>query len=289
MKVLITGGTGTIGKLLTEKLIKYGHKVTIYSRDEYKQAKLALPCEKIIGCVRDFHSLSLSIKKHDIVLHTAALKHVDIGEHHQDEFVKTNYYGTLNAVMACKYHDKKLVMLSTDKACYPINVYGMTKALAEKKVLSEGQTVIRYGNVLDSRGSIIERFADNMLNGESVPVTDKSMTRFWTTQEHVAEYICGHVVDGLPGLYIPKMKSATLWDLLTTVSVLMGKEIKTHDIAIRAGEKLHECLFTKYEKVQNAKEWDYRKEVHSNDIDARFALTDLEHVLRYQLKVSRYI
>ncbi len=185
-KVLITGGTGTIGK----ELLKHFYKeweIYVLSRDELKQAQLKAlypDVHFIIGDIRDYQTVFRAMRGIETVIHAAAMKRIEVCEINPIEAVKTNILGTENVVFAAKERGiKKLISISTDKGVEPVNVYGMTKAIQEKVVIAEGYNCVRYGNVFGSRGSVIPLFIEQAKNKQPLTVTDPEMTRFILTTE----------------------------------------------------------------------------------------------------------
>ena len=202
---LITGGTGSFGETIVKYLINNNAKeIRILSRDEKKQDDLRnkLATNKVkfyIGDVRDFNSISYVFKNVDYVFHAAALKQVPSCEFFPIEAIKTNVYGTENVANACIINNvKKMILLSTDKAVYPVNSMGMTKALAEKIIISKGMTLVspktilcatRYGNVMGTRGSVIPLFINQIKNKKNITITDPKMTRFIMSLEDSVELV----------------------------------------------------------------------------------------------------
>lgn len=253
--MLITGITGTLGTEITKQLLEMypGVHIVGISRDEYKQSRFKYrnDVELILGDIRDYEAVSSAIKgtvsKAQMIYHFAAMKHVDLGEIHVDECVKTNIIGTQNLCRAQKQQDVyKIVMASTDKACYPINVYGCAKQIAEKAVLrsNEFNTVCRYGNVLNSRGSVIEKFAEKIRKGETIQITSTDMTRFWIRIEDAAKFIIDKSEHSKSnaGIHVPPIKAATLLEIVAALEEAIGYECKREITGLRLGEKLHECL-----------------------------------------------
>lgn len=253
MKVLITGVTGTLGKELL-KLACADPRVTQViglSRDEQKQR--ALPQHEkfqcLLGDVRSAGSLIRIFSKYRFhhVYHCAALKCVDTLEANPLEALETNLRGTVNIVECSEMVNARLVFTSTDKACYPVNIYGVSKAAAERIVLNANQRVCRYGNVLGSRGSVIQTFYRSLKQEKKIYFTHPEMTRFWIPIEEVAKFVYLSV-DQLPGLYIPEMKAAPVTALAGAIARLAGVASYSAEITgIRPGEKIHECLKTKEE------------------------------------------
>jgi len=258
-RILITGGTGSFGKNFAKFLLKNFEpkKVIIFSRDELKQFHLQQEIEDsrirfFIGDVRDLSRLQRAFQGVDIVIHAAALKQVPALEYNPFEAVKTNILGTQNVVdAAIDQRVKKTILVSTDKAAHPVNLYGSTKLCAEKlfingNMYSGGRTkfsVVRYGNVIGSRGSIVDHLLKNP-NLPKVKITHEKMTRFWITLEQAFELVLHSLEDMAGGeIFIPKIPSMNLMDLFEALAPKAEKEI----IGIRPGEKLHEILLTKEE------------------------------------------
>lgn len=243
MKYLITGGTGSLGHALTKRL----KDVVIYSRDEYKQRKMLTEFPKakfIVGDVRDLPRLTEACRGVDRVIHAAALKHVPVGEEDPEEVVKTNILGTLNVIKACKVNGvKKVVYVSTDKACYPINLYGMTKAVSEKLFIQanvDSKTTfacVRYGNVIGSRGSVIEYIKEH--HPKVLNITDKRMSRFWLTLDQAVDLVILAFTKGKKGeIIVPKARHNMLVDTFKE----LNPKMKLVETGMRPGEKLAECL-----------------------------------------------
>ncbi|MDD4901327.1 MAG: UDP-N-acetylglucosamine 4,6-dehydratase (inverting) [Patescibacteria group bacterium] len=257
--ILITGGTGSFGKNFTEFLLKNTpvKKIIIFSRDELKQFKMEKEFNDgrlrfFIGDVRDLPRLERAFNGVDIVIHAAALKQVPILEFNPYEAVKTNILGSQNVIEAAINRGvKKVLLVSTDKAVQPINLYGSTKLCAEKLFVngnfySPDETFfscVRYGNVIGSRGSIVESLLKNR-NAEKVFITDKRMTRFWITLEQSFELVL-FALENMAGgeIFVPRIPSMKLAELFKALVPGAKKEI----IGIRAGEKIHEILLTEDE------------------------------------------
>lgn len=258
--VLITGGTGSFGKKYTEILLKnyQPNKIIIYSRDELKQYEMAQeykePCMRyFIGDVRDGARLKKAMKGVDYVIHAAALKHVPIAEYNPMECIKTNINGAQNVIdAALENHVKKVIALSTDKAANPVNLYGATKLASDKlfvaanNLVGEQDTqfsVVRYGNVVCSRGSVIPYFQKLIQDGASeLPITDVKMTRFLITLEDGVNFVLKnfHRMQG-GEIFIPKIPSMYITDLAKALAPNLSHKI----IGIRPGEKLHEIMCPK--------------------------------------------
>ncbi len=255
--VLITGGTGTFGRSCTKALINNFKvkKIIVFSRDEQKQAQMAKEFNSplisyVLGDVRDYDRLYYAMNGSDYVIHSAALKHVDISESNPSEFVRTNIYGTENVIKsAINNNIKKAVLISTDKAVSPINLYGSTKMISEKLFISannlieENKTcfsVVRYGNVLMSRGSIIPYFKELLKAGiKELPVTDINMTRFWITAKTATDFVIKSfsLMNG-GEIFIPKCSSMKIVDIVKA----LDPNSKIKITGIRPGEKIHETL-----------------------------------------------
>ena len=254
--IMITGGTGSFGNRCTEYLLKNSvKKVIIFSRDELKQFEMANKFNNsklrfLLGDVRDRDRLKLATKKVDIIIHAAALKQVPAAEYNPMEPIKTNIYGAENLISAAIENNvEKILALSTDKAANPINLYGATKLCSDKLFLDANNltggsntkfSVVRYGNVVGSRGSVLPFFKSLIKkNVKSLPVTDERMTRFWITLNHGVEFVLNSI-DLMQGgeLYVPKIPSIKIVDLVKA----LDKNIKYHVIGIRPGEKIHELM-----------------------------------------------
>lgn len=261
--ILITGGTGSFGKKLTEMLLKNAkpEKIVIFSRDEMKQWEMQQdfspdqypPMRYFIGDIRDRQRLDRAFREVDIVVHAAALKIVPTAEYNPSEVVNTNILGTQNIVNAAiDANVEKVIALSTDKAVSPVNLYGATKLCMEKVVIAgnsyvgKGRTrfgVVRYGNVLGSRGSVIPLFMKKRKEGV-IPITDKRMTRFWITLEQGVQFVMDSLKRMKGGeVFIPKLPSMSIMDLAEVIAP--GCDINI--IGTRPGEKIHELLISKDE------------------------------------------
>jgi len=266
--LLITGGTGSFGSTFFNHILKNYRpkKIIIYSRDELKQSlmqkKLSSKDLKVtrffIGDIRDLDRLTLAMEDVDFVVHAAALKQVDIAEYNPMEFIKTNIIGSENIVKAAlSTNVSKVIALSTDKASDPINLYGATKLTADKIFTSSNNlvgkkklrfSVVRYGNVAGSRGSvfpIFKKLIEN--NAKFIPITDNKMTRFWITLEEAINFVekCFKVMRG-GEIFVPKIPSIRIVDLAKA----MAPNIKQKIIGIRPGEKLHEKMCSSNESHQ---------------------------------------
>lgn len=244
--VMITGITGTLGTALRELLLSRGIKVLGISRDEQKQRQI--PVNELLTLrladVRDPGAMQRVIGNNNIdtIFHLAALKCVDTLEFHPYEALQTNVHGTQNVVDLAGMLGADLVLTSTDKACYPVNAYGASKSLAEKIVIGAGHTVVRYGNVLGSRGSFLPNLILSLKTGGKARLTDKRMTRFWMSVGQAAHLVLGSV--GKPGLIIPNgIRACALPAFAEAVATFCGVErYEIEEIGARPGEKLHETL-----------------------------------------------
>jgi len=248
MKVLITGITGTLGTHVARLLLEDGHEVIGYSRDELKQVQFPWKskCTLYLGDVRQTDRLLEAARGVEVIYHFAALKHVDKLEENPEEGVQTNIGGTSNALHAQRIHSiQKVVLSSTDKACLPINLYGMTKGIAERLVLRNPNNVVcRYGNVAASRGSVIPTFVKSIEEDGCIRITDRRMTRFWVKPEDAAIFIYLQSQRPTGGLRIPQMKAYPVVSLGNLIGEILGKKPNILEIGIRAGEKIHEDLRT---------------------------------------------
>ena len=257
--VLITGGTGSLGKSLVEYLLKETkvRRIAVFSRDELKQQHLRMQFQDnprlrwFLGDVRDLDRLKRAFHGVDYVIHAAALKQVDTGEYNPMEFVKTNVLGSQNVIDASiDAGVKRVVALSTDKASSPINLYGATKLTADKLFVAANNysiaycttfSVVRYGNVMGSRGSVIPFFQEIAAQGKPLPITDLRMTRFWISIESAVKFVIDSLEMMTGGeLYVPKIPSMKIIDLARAVM----PEAKLVEIGMRPGEKLHEEMIS---------------------------------------------
>jgi len=260
--ILITGGTGSFGNAFVDFFLEHycPTKLVIFSRDEEKQYKMNIKYQNhpkknclrfFLGDVRDKERLCQAMRGIHFVIHAAALKQVPTAEYNPFEFIRTNVHGAENVAQAAIAESvQKVVALSTDKACCPINLYGASKLASDKifvaaNNLSGGRcifSVVRYGNVAGSRGSVIPYFA-NLLNERSdvLPITDRRMTRFWITLNDGVKFVICSLLDMVGGeIFIPKIPSASVVD----IAKIMAPKVKFEIIGIRPGEKLHEQMIT---------------------------------------------
>lgn len=274
--LLITGGTGSFGNAVLKRFIETDIKeIRIFSRDEKKQEDMRIKYnnEKIkfyIGNVRDYNSVHDAMKGVDYVFHAAALKQVPSCEFFPVEAVKTNILGTDNVLSAAISQGvKKVICLSTDKAAYPINAMGMSKALMEKVAVAKGrnlgkdETVIcrtRYGNVMASRGSVIPLFLDQIEAGKELTITNPDMTRFMMTLDDAVDLVLYAFEHGEQGdLFVQKAPAATIGVLAEAIKELKNSNVGIRNIGERHGEKLYEVLVTTEEMVNAVDLGDYYK------------------------------
>ena len=264
--LLITGGTGSFGNAVLNRFLETDIKeIRIFSRDEKKQEDMRIKYknDKIkfyIGDVRDFRSIDDAMDGVDYIFHAAALKQVPSCEFYPIQAVKTNVLGTDNVLEAAINHGvKKVIVLSTDKAAYPINAMGMSKALMEKVAVAKGrdlgpnQTIIcrtRYGNVMASRGSVIPLFCEQIAEGKPLTITNPDMTRFMMTLEDAVDLVIYAFEHGEQGdLFVQKAPAATIDTLAKAIKELKQSDAQINCIGTRHGEKLYEVLVTKEEMV----------------------------------------
>ena len=251
MRCLITDITGTLGQAVTKILLEEGHEVTGYSRDELKQSQLPFVSKVTLylGDIRDKERLVEASRGKDIIFHFAALKRVDALQENPEEAYKTNVLGTDNVLHAQRHNGiPRVVLSSTDKAAYPINVYGCTKQIAESLVLRNPNNVVcRYGNVLASRGSAVPVFVDAIKRGKPVPITDTRMTRFFIRIEDAAKFVVASSMGVTGGLKIPPMRGCKMTSVASAIALLLGHEYSLRDVGCRPGEKLAECLRMEHE------------------------------------------
>lgn len=287
-RVLVTGGTGSLGRRVVTRLLagRHGHpsRVTVFSRDEAKQHHMRLRLLHAraatddviyrdietrlafqIGDVRDEARMIEAVRGADVIIHAAALKQVPTCEYFPLEAVRTNVLGSgalVSAVRTHGAHVEAVVGISTDKACKPVNVMGMTKALMER-VLIEGNigsqttfTCVRYGNVVASRGSVVPLFLDQVARGGPVTITHPDMTRFLITREHAVDAVITALLTGKRGeIYVPRMASARMADL--AAAIINGRDIAVRWTGVRPGEKIHEVIVSDEECTRTTVRGDY--------------------------------
>ncbi|MDX6383413.1 MAG: hypothetical protein QOK48_986 [Blastocatellia bacterium] len=288
-RVVVTGGTGSLGKVLIKRLLSgeigLPKQITVFSRDEAKQHSMRLAFQHLrtatdeviyhnfeqllqfcIGDVRDLHSVSAVLRNADVVFNAAALKQVPSCEYFPFEAVQTNIVGAENIIRAIREHDlpvETVVGVSTDKACKPVNVMGMTKAVQERLFVranldSAGTRYIcvRYGNVLASRGSVIPLFHEQIRRGGPVTITTADMTRFLLSLEQAVDTIFAAMAGAERGeTYIPRVASALVTDI--SAALIGEQKIETIITGIRPGEKVHEILVSEEEAFRTVERGDY--------------------------------
>jgi len=288
--ILITGGTGSFGKKFVKMTLERYRpkKLIIFSRDELKQFEMAqdFSPEKypairyFIGDVRDKERLCRACKGVDVIVHAAAMKQVPASEYNPTEAIKTNIYGAQNLInVASDLGVECVVALSTDKAVAPVNLYGATKLASDKLFVAANAfavgprySVVRYGNVIGSRGSVVPFFMKKRKEGV-LPVTDDRMTRFWITLDRAVEMVF-HAIEFAAGgeIYIPRIPSMKITDLATAIA----PECKQKVVGIRPGEKLHECMIPAEESHNVVK------------TDNGYIILPMTGVIHYKGDVSRY-
>lgn len=262
--LLITGGTGTFGSAVLRRFLSTDvAEIRVFSRDEKKQDEMRRVLQDgkarfFIGDVRDYASVAAAMHDVDYVFHAAALKQVPSCEFFPMEAVKTNVIGTDNVLTASiAFGVKKVICLSTDKAVYPINAMGVSKAMMERVMIARSRTVdpektvicgTRYGNVMASRGSVIPLFIEQIRNGQPLTITDPNMTRFLMTIDEAVELVLFAYEHGNQGdMYVQKAPASTIADLAQAVKELFGADNSIRMIGTRHGEKLYETLLTREE------------------------------------------
>ena len=259
-KILITGGTGSLGQALTKRLLETDVEIIrILSRNERNQIEMESKFKNeklrfLLGDIRDLDRFTRAVEDIDIVFHAAALKHVPKIEYNPFEGIKTNVNGSQNVIDAClKENLEKAVAVSTDKAASPLNVYGATKALMEKLFVAANTfskpgkqktkfITVRYGNVLGSSGSVVPIFIDQIKNKKKITITDPEMTRFSINMDEALDFILKATEIGEGSdIFIPKMKAYSIMDIKNVLNELLG-DTGEEIVGIRSGEKLHEVL-----------------------------------------------
>ena len=261
-KILITGGTGSLGQALTKRLLEYDiDAIRIFSRNESKQIDMDSKFSDkrlrfLLGDIRDFDRLNRALEDIDIVFHAAALKHVPVIEYNPFEAIKTNVIGSQNVISACLQQNvERVICIGTDKAVFPINTYGATKLLMEKLFVTASNYLnkkryhtkfitLRYGNVIGSSSSVIPKFIEQIKNKKSVTITDPKMTRFSITMDEALDFILNATKIGQGSeIFVPKMKAYTITSVKDALFELLentGEKIT----GIREGEKLDEVLIS---------------------------------------------
>lgn len=262
-KILITGGTGSFGNAMVKLFLadREFSEIVIFSRDEKKQHDMqnlynSNKISYVVGDVRSKESIVKASRGMDYIFHAAALKHVPVGEYFPMEFVQTNILGTENVLNAAEENNvKKVILLSTDKASYPVNTMGICKALAEKLIGGHARTsrntvfcTVRYGNVMASRGSVIPLFVELIKAGKPLPITDPLMTRFLLSLDDAIGLVDVAIQKGKQGdMFIKKAPAATVGDLAQALLNIFNAKNEIKVIGVRPGEKIHETIVTALE------------------------------------------
>jgi UDP-N-acetylglucosamine 4,6-dehydratase/UDP-glucose 4-epimerase len=264
-KILITGGTGSLGQALAKRLLDSGAEIVrIFSRNESKQIEMDLKFNDsrlrfLLGDVRDVHRLTRATENIDYVFHAAALKHVPKIEYNPFEAINTNVLGSQNMIEACLHENvEKAICISTDKAVSPLNTYGATKLLMEKLFVTANNYLnpekhktkfitARYGNVFGSSGSVIPRFIEQIKNNQKITITDPNMTRFSITMEQALDFVLNAIQSGKGSeIFVPVIKSYSILTVRDALVEIFGN-VNEETVGIRPGEKLHEILVNKEE------------------------------------------
>jgi len=317
--VLITGGTGFLGRSLIKEILKQKpHSIRVFSRDEAKHHHIqemfkTKVIRNLIGDTRDYTRVEKALKGCDIVIHAAALKRLDMIEFNVEESIKTNILGSLNIVRAAlKNNVEKVIFISTDKACSPVNTYGACKFVSER-IFTESNfnkgnartvfSCVRYGNVINSTGSVIPFFLDKIKKGEDIPLTHPEMTRFLITPEQAVELVFKAIEYGDGGeVFIPRLPSFKIIDLIRYLKSKHNTDNKIKIIGLRPGEKLHELMInpsesprayefkngfvitSQIQKYQDKKCYSYLKGTKKTDLEEYSSHEDLiegEELTRY--------
>jgi len=266
--ILVTGGTGSFGKKFIKNILKYDiKKVIVFSRDELKQYEMAQEFTDprirfFIGDVRDKDRLYRAFDDVDIVIHAAAMKHVGACEYNPFEAVKTNIHGAQNIIEAAIDRGvEKVIALSTDKAASPVNLYGATKLASDKLFVAANAyagdkktrfSVVRYGNVVGSRGSVVPFFKKLKVEGKTLPITDDRMTRFWITLDQGVQFVLDNLKRMQGGeIFVPKIPSMKVTDL----AMAIAPDAEINVVGIRPGEKLHEAMIME-DDARHTREYD---------------------------------
>ena len=314
--ILITGGTGSFGKAMTKYLLETNKasRIAIFSRDELKQSDMKLEFNSdprlrfFIGDIRDQERLRIAMRGVDTVIHAAALKQVDTGEYNPMEFIKTNVLGSQNVIDASiDAGIKRVVALSTDKASSPINLYGATKLTADKLFVAANNysytygtafSVVRYGNVMGSRGSVIPLFKELAEQGKPLPITDLRMTRFWISIQDAVKFVIESLEIMSGGeLYVPRIPSMKIVDLARAVA----PDSQLEEIGLRPGEKLHEemisvddsrraiILENRYVVTPVIAEWGYQPPKGSRMPEGHAYRSDTNDLWMSELDIKKFI
>jgi UDP-N-acetylglucosamine 4,6-dehydratase/5-epimerase len=284
--LLITGGTGSFGNALLQRVLNSDFtEFRIFSRDEKKQEdmRLRLNSDKIkfyIGDVRDYDSIHDAMRGVDYVFHAAALKQVPSCEFYPMEAVRTNVLGAENVMRSAIANEvKRCVVLSTDKAVYPINAMGISKAMMEKVMVAQSRTcdpskttlcATRYGNVMASRGSVIPLFLSQLQQGKPLTITDPAMTRFLMSLDDSVDLVLHAFIHALPGdIFVQQAPASTVADLAQAMKELLGASNPVHEIGTRHGEKLYESLVSR-EEMARAEDRDGYYCIHADNRDLNY-------------------
>lgn len=266
--ILVTGGTGFLGRALLKKLLEYDvHAVRVLSNDEYGHYLVQKQfndkrIRHLLGDVRDLERMRTACEGADIVIHAAALKRIDLIEYNVMDGVITNVSGTMNVVRAClEKQVSKAIFISTDKACSPVNSYGATKMLGERIFIesnyNKGKSktalvAVRYGNVVNSTGSVAPFFAEKIKNREEIPITDERMTRFIISEERAVKEILDAIKYGVGGeIFVPKLVSHKVTDLALALNERLGGKSSLKVVGCRPGEKIHESMINESESPRS--------------------------------------
>ena len=307
-KILIIGGTGSWGQELTRQILDStsAKEIRIYSRGEHKQVEMARKFNDrrlnfIIGDIRDKKRLKYSAEDVDHIFHLAALKHVPVCEHTPEETVQTNIIGTINAVEVAKETKvKTFVLVSTDKAVDPINVYGVSKSMAEKIVVNANFNYpktkfvcIRGGNVIGTNGSVVPLFKNQILRANELTITDKQMTRYFMRLQEAIGLIFKAVKDSIGGeIFVMKMPSIKITGLASLMVKELGdKSTKIKYIGIRPGEKIHEVLVSRYEAKRAFEHGNYFIILPNMDMRGLYKKYSKKTFLKaeYNSKMNKYL
>jgi UDP-N-acetylglucosamine 4,6-dehydratase len=269
--ILITGGTGFLGRALVKEILKYKpHGIRVFGRDEVKHHNVQEEfnynptIRHLIGDVRDYARLNRAAEGVDIVIHAAALKRIDILEYNVEEVVKTNIIGTLNVANACWENNVKMaIFVSSDKACLPVNTYGACKFVGERIFTESNYSrgmkrvkfiSVRYGNVLESTGSVIPFFESKIKNNKTITLTDPRMTRFLISPEDAVQLIFNAIKYGIGGeVFVPKLPAFKIIDLIDILKEKHNSNVKVKIIGLRPGEKMHELMINSVEASRTYK------------------------------------